>query len=267
LEEILASKKKQQNLFSSTGNKLAEYEAKQKEHAQHTARRKNDNRIAIIAGAVTLVVAFGSQFAYNALHPDPSATTETSASPSATPVAQETNGPLVPNVSIAEGREWNGTMSVNKASLGIKLYGDKAPQATANFIALSEKGFYNDVPCHRLTTSGIFVLQCGDPTGTGTGGPGYSFGPIENAPVAEKSGVATYKKGFLAMANSGGAYTNGSQFFIVYQDSPLMPNYTVFGEITSGINGLDPIIAGGVTGGGTDGAPTVTTKLGTIKLN
>lgn len=263
----MASKKKQQNLFSSTGNKLAEYEAKQKEHAKHTARRKTDNRIALVAGAIALVVAFGSQFAYSAIHPDPSASSSASATPSASPVAQETNGPLVPNASIAEGRVWTGTMQVNSANLGVKLFGDKAPQATANFIALAKKGFYKDVPCHRLTTSGIFVLQCGDPTGTGTGGPGYSFGPIENAPVAEKSGVATYKKGFLAMANSGGAYTNGSQFFIVYQDSPLMPNYTVFGEITSGLNGLDPIISAGVTGGGNDGKPSVETKLGTIKLN
>ncbi len=261
----MASKKKQQNLFSSTSNKLAEYEAKQQAHAKHSLRRKADNKIAIIAGAVALVVAFGSQFAYSALHPEPTASA--SATPSATPAAQESNGPLVPDVSIAENRTWTGTMAVNSASLGIKLFGDTAPQASANFIALSKKDFYKDVPCHRLTTSGIFVLQCGDPTGTGTGGPGYSFGPIENAPAADASGVATYKKGVLAMANSGGAYTNGSQFFIVYADSPLMPNYTVFGEITSGLDGLDPIIKAGVAGGAGDGKPVVETKLGAIKLN
>ncbi len=261
----MASKKKQQNLFSSTSNKLAEYEAKQQMHAKHTLRRKSDNKIALVAGAIALVVAFGSQFAYSALHPEPTATA--SAAPSASPIAQESNGPLVPDVSIAENRTWTGTMAVNAANLGIKLFGDKAPQATANFIALSNKNFYKDVPCHRLTTSGIFVLQCGDPTGTGTGGPGYSFGPIENAPAADTSGIATYKKGVLAMANSGGAYTNGSQFFIVYADSPLAPNYTVFGEITTGIDGLDPIIKAGVAGGAGDGKPAVETKLGAIKLN
>lgn len=261
----MASKKKQQNLFSSTSNKLAEYEAKQQQHAQLSARRKNDNRMALFAAGAALVVALGSQFAYSAIHPTPvaSATAAASASPS----AQESNGPLVPNVSVAENRVWNGTMQVNQSTLGLKMYGDKAPQATANFIALSKKGFYNNVPCHRLTTSGIFVLQCGDPTGTGTGGPGYSFGPIENAPAAATSGIATYKKGVLAMANSGGAYTNGSQFFIVYADSPLMPNYTVFGEVTSGLNSLDSIIKGGVSGGGQDGKPVVETKLGSIKLN
>jgi peptidyl-prolyl cis-trans isomerase B (cyclophilin B) len=157
-------------------------------------------------------------------------------------------------------------MQVNKSSLGFKLYGDKAPQATANFISLSRSNFYKGVSCHRLTTQGLFVLQCGDPKGDGTGGPGYSFGPIENAPKADKSGIATYAKGYLAMANSGGAYTNGSQFFIVYKDSPLAPNYTVFGEITSGLSGLDPIIKAGVKGGGSDGKPAIETKLGTIKL-
>lgn len=259
----MASKKKQQNLFSSTSNKLAEYEAKQQVHAKLTARRKNDNKIALIAGAAALVVALGSQFAYSAINPGPVA----SATPSATPAAQETNGPLVPNVSIAEGRVWTGSMEINGSALGLKLFGDKAPQATANFIDLAKKNFYKDVSCHRLVTSGLFVLQCGDPQGDGRGGPGYSFGPIENAPVADASGVATYKKGVLAMANSGGAYTNGSQFFIVYADSPLAPNYTVFGEITSGLDSLDPIIKAGVEGGGQDGKPAVATKLGAIKLN
>lgn len=260
----MASKKKQQNLFSSTGNKLAEYEAKQQAQVKLGQRRKNDNRLALIATGVALVVALGSQFAYIAINATPTPTA--TATPTA-PVAQETNGPLVPNVSIAENRVWTGSMQVNSNELGISLYGDKAPQATANFIDLSKKGFFKDVSCHRLTTSGIFVLQCGDPTGTGTGGPGYSFGPIENAPVADATGVANYQKGFLAMANSGSAYSNGSQFFIVYADSPLMPNYTVFGEITSGLASLDSIIKAGVANGAADGKPVVETKLGDIKLN
>lgn len=263
----MASKKKQQNLFSSTSNKLAEYEAKQQAHASRTQRRKNDNKFALVVAGAALVVALGSQLAYSAIHPDATPAASASATPSATPVAQGTNGPLVPNVSIAENRVWTGSMQVNSANLGVKLFGDKAPQAAANFISLVKKDFYKDVPCHRLTTEGIFVLQCGDPTGTGTGGPGYSFGPIENAPAADASGVANYKKGVLAMANSGGAYTNGSQFFIVYADSPLMPNYTVFGEITSGLSSLDPIVKAGVAGGAKDGKPAVETKLGAIKLN
>ncbi len=266
----MASKKKQQNLYSSTSNKLAQYEEKQRQHSIDQKRGSKDNRLALVAGFVAVAIAVGAQFGYSAIHPDAKPTPSASTSASPTPEAAQTNGPLVPAATLAENREWNGTMQVNKASLGIKLFGDKAPQATANFISLSKKGFYKGLSCHRLTTSGLYVLQCGDPSGDGTGGPGYSFGPIENAPPATAAGTAVYKRGVLAMANSGGAYTNGSQFFIVYADSPLLPDYTVFGEITSGISGLESITKAGVAAGSakkTDGKPAVETKLGNIVLN
>ena len=267
MEDVLASQKKQQNLYSSTSNKLAQYEEKQRQHAIDQKRGSKDNRFAIIAGVSALLLAVGAQFGYSALHPT-KADVVASAAPSSS--ASATNSALVPSPSIAEGRVWTGTMQVNNASLGVSLFGDKAPQATANFIDLSKKGFYKGVSCHRLTTEGLFVLQCGDPKGDGTGGPGYSFGPIENAPTPDSLGQATYKKGVLAMANSGSPDSNGSQFFIVYADTKLMPNYTVFGEITSGLSELDPIIKAGVAAGQsskTDGKPAVETKLGDIVLN
>ena len=90
-------------------------------------------------------------------------------------------------------------------------------------MSLAEQGYFDATPCHRLTTQGIFVLQCGDPTGTGTGGPGYSFDD-------ELSGDETYPAGTLAMANAG-PNTNGSQFFIVYEDTQLPPAYAVFGTV------------------------------------
>ena len=114
---------------------------------------------------------------------------------------------------------------------------DKAPCATNSFKYLAQKGFFNNTSCHRLTTAGIFVLQCGDPTGTGAGGPGYQF-PDENLTGA------TYPAGTVAMANSG-PNTNGSQFFLVYQDTPLPPNYTPFGRVTAGLNALTSIAAKG----------------------
>ena len=95
----------------------------------------------------------------------------------------------------------------------MELYGDKAPQTVSSFIFLSKDGFYDDTSCHRLTTSGIYVLQCGDPTGTGSGGPGYQYG-IENAPKDGK-----YPAGTLAMARGEDPNTNGSQFFMVYKDT------------------------------------------------
>lgn len=143
---------------------------------------------------------------------------------------------------------------------------EKAPQAVANFVTLAKKGFFNQVSCHRLTTAGIFVLQCGDPTGTGTGGPGYSFGPIENAPAD-----AVYKTGALAMARqSAKGDSMGSQFFIVYKDSTIPSDaaggYTVFGEITSGIESVQKIARAGVEGGGSDGTPVKPVSINRVTV-
>jgi peptidyl-prolyl cis-trans isomerase B (cyclophilin B) len=264
----VASKKKQQNLFSNTSSKLAEYEQKQLLREKQAQRKSRDNRLALVVGLAVLAVTVTSQLIWSSQQV--SQVVEADPSPSASPSASAFNSPLVPDPAIAEGRVWKGTMMVNKAKLEIELYGDKAPQATANFIALSKKGFFKDVPCHRLTTQGLFVLQCGDPTGTGTGGPGYSFGPIENAPIATAAGTAIYETGVLAMANSGSPYSNGSQFFIVYGETKLLPDYTVFGRVTGGLDGLKPIIDAGVEPGSAnpgDGKPAVETKLGDIVLN
>lgn len=97
------------------------------------------------------------------------------------------------------------------------------PCTVHSFEALAKQGFFDDTQCHRLVDSGIFVLQCGDPTGTGRGGPGYRF-------ADEVKGSTTYRAGTVAMANAG-PNTNGSQFFLVYEDSELPPNYTVFGQM------------------------------------
>jgi peptidyl-prolyl cis-trans isomerase B (cyclophilin B) len=122
----------------------------------------------------------------------------------------------------------------------------------ASFSFLAQEGFFDGTPCHRLTTSGIYVLQCGDPTGTGTGGPGYSI-PLENAPADE-----TYPAGTLAMARSAEPDSGGSQFFVVYEDTRLpAPGYTVFGRVTSGLDLLEDLAAAGAddANGPGDGAP------------
>ena len=103
------------------------------------------------------------------------------------------------------------------------LDADKTPCTVNSFVSLTDQNYFNGTGCHRLTTSGIYVLQCGDPSETGSGGPGYSF-------ADEVDGSETYGPGTLAMANAG-PNTNGSQFFIVYGDSPLPPSYTVFGSV------------------------------------
>jgi len=116
------------------------------------------------------------------------------------------------------------TIETSAGDIPVTLDADSAPCTVNSFTSLASQGFYDGTECHRLTTAGIFVLQCGDPTGTGTGGPGYSF-------PDELSGTEMYSPGTLAMANAG-PDTNGSQFFLVYEQSPLPPAYTVFGTVS-----------------------------------
>ena len=138
-------------------------------------------------------------------------------------------------------------ISTSSGKIGATLDADAAPCTVNSFVSLAGQGYFDNTPCHRLTTAGIAVLQCGDPTGTGMGGPGYSFDD-------ELSGSETYPAGTLAMANAG-PNTNGSQFFMVYGETPLPPSYTVFGELDpAGLKVVKKIAAQGTTGG-SDGAP------------
>jgi len=136
---------------------------------------------------------------------------------------------------------------LNGKPVTVQLLDAKAPCTVNSFTHLAKAGYYNNTPCHRLTKGSLAVLQCGDPTGTGTGGPGYMFND-------ENLVAATYPAGTVAMANSG-PNTNGSQFFIVYANSSLPPSYTPFGTVVHGLDVVQAIAAKGVKGGGTDGAP------------
>jgi peptidyl-prolyl cis-trans isomerase B (cyclophilin B) len=136
------------------------------------------------------------------------------------------------------------TIDTSLGKVVATMDGTKAKCTVNSFKYLASKKFFNNTKCHRLVTEGIKVLQCGDPTGTGTGGPTYGFGN-ENVPKAAKSGQATYKRGVIAMAHSDAPNSNGSQFFIVYGDSPLPADYTVFGEITSGMDVVDSVAKAG----------------------
>jgi peptidyl-prolyl cis-trans isomerase B (cyclophilin B) len=130
------------------------------------------------------------------------------------------------------------TLRTNCGNITATLLTKAAPQTTTNISTLANRKYYNRTICHRLTTEGIYVLQCGDPTAQGAGSPGGWKGYAdENLP---KSGAKNYPAGTLAMANSGPG-TNGSQFFLVYADTQLGPDYTIFGRITSGLDLLKKI--------------------------
>jgi peptidyl-prolyl cis-trans isomerase B (cyclophilin B) len=242
-------------------SKLASYQAKQQILERRKERAPRDNRIAIIASVAAVALAAGGQFVYFnygpgyveevVAEPAPEATeTETEAEPES-----PENSELVPSPDLAEGRNWVSTLDLNGDPVELELFGELAPQAVANYLALVQNGFYEGVNCHRLVTSGIFVLQCGDPDGNGTGGPGYNWGPIENAPSGD-----LYEAGTLAMARRGGdGFSMGSQFFIVFEDSVIPSDqaggYTVFGRVTSGLDTVLAIAAAGVSGGASDGSP------------
>jgi peptidyl-prolyl cis-trans isomerase B (cyclophilin B) len=248
----------QKKIANAAAERLESFQAKQTLETAKASRRKSDNRLAVMFGVGAVALALVGQFAYFSF--GPGVVTESTEAPTIE------NSEVVPDIALAESRVWTGSMNVGEATLELELDGVNAPQAVANFVSLSQSGFYEGVSCHRLVTDGIYVLQCGDPDGTGGGGPGYNFGPIENAPADD-----SYVTGSLAMARVGGdGNSMGSQFFIVYQDSRIpsddVGGYTIFGKITSGLDGLEPVISAGVEGGATDGPPALETLLSAIEL-
>jgi peptidyl-prolyl cis-trans isomerase B (cyclophilin B) len=250
-------------LSSSAQERLVAFQAKQKLETEKNRRRTTDNRTSLLVAAGAVVLAIGAQFSFFSFGPGNTDSTDQTQTEQPAP---EANSAEVPSPELAESRLWTGNMQVGPADLDIELYGELAPQAVANFISLVRAGFYEGVGCHRMVTEGIFILQCGDPTGTGSGDPGYKFGPIENAPADD-----IYESGVIAMARqSNNGLSMGSQFFIVFQESRIPSDvaggYTVLGKITAGLEALAPVIEAGVDGGGTEGSPNFETLLGTIEL-
>ena len=174
-----------------------------------------------------------------------------------------------PAMAIDKGGKYTFTLKTTCGDMPITLDAAKAPETVNSFAFLAGKGFFDHTRCHRLTTMGIYVLQCGDPTASennpgGSGGPGYTI-PDENLSAFGKGdgqGMVTYPAGTVAMANSG-PNTGGSQFFLVYKDSPLQPNYTPFGTLSAdGLKVLNKIAGAGENSGGQgDGAPNATVVI------
>lgn len=239
------------------------YEQLQAKIAARQARRQRRQRIIALVAIVIVLAGFGA-FGVVSMQSKDSATptdyatqsptTTPTATTSPTPAATTASG-LAPAPSLAEHRTWNATVTTSKGVITATLDGAAAPQAVSSFIYLAQQGYFNDTTCHRVVNAGIYVLQCGSPDGTGSGGPGFTFGPVENAPADD-----VYPAGTLAMARVGGdGYSMGSQFFFVYEDSQILSDaaggYTVFGTITGGLAILEAIGAAGTSDGATDGAP------------
>jgi peptidyl-prolyl cis-trans isomerase B (cyclophilin B) len=164
------------------------------------------------------------------------------------------------------------TLHTSQGDIPITMPRANAPCTVASFAFLAGKGYFTNTPCHRLTSAdSLKVLQCGDPTGTGTGGPGYTI-PDENPtslpPAPGAAGASLYARGTVAMANTSQPHSGGSQFFLVYANSDLPPNYAVFGTVsTTGLQVLDKIAAAGVGSGGQgpqDGPPATPVTITSV---
>ncbi|HXY65743.1 MAG TPA: peptidylprolyl isomerase [Mycobacterium sp.] len=192
--------------------------------------------------------------------------------PSAEPASKPANLPRQGKVP-TDPAQVSVSMVTNQGNVGLLLANNESPCTVNSFVSLAQQKFFDDTKCHRITASPTSsVLQCGDPTGDGTGGPGYQF-PNEyptdqykpDDPAVHEPVV--YSRGTLAMANAG-PNTNGSQFFMVYKDTQLPPEYTVFGKIQQdGLATLDKIAKGGVAGGGQDGQPATEVTIKSVRLD
>jgi peptidyl-prolyl cis-trans isomerase B (cyclophilin B) len=215
-------------------------------------RRVRRWTISVLAAVAVAAIAVGSALlATRPSTPSAAATPSVSATPTPTPTPTPVAEPAHHCTYIASGKAarkvslppatpdykaaYRATIATNLGNIVIDLLNSKATCTVNSFVSLASQKFYNGTPCPRLSTSGgLYILQCGDPTGTGSGGPGYGF-------ASENLTGATYPAGTLAMANSGAPDSNGSQFFLVYKNTTLPPSYTPFGTIVSGLNILQTV--------------------------
>ena len=264
------------------------YERQMQRRAEAASARRRRNTILGASLAVVVLAGGGTLFATGAFSSDDkdksaSAASSPQAAPTkADPTAAPTRKPVEgcaapapgspngkqfkaePAMSIDQNASYTMALDTNCGKVTVALDAAKAPHTVNSFNFLAGEQFFDHTKCHRLTTDGIFVLQCGDPTASatvpgGTGNPGYKF-------ADENLTGATYPAGTVAMANSGPG-TNGSQFFLVYKDTQLPPNYTPFGKITGGLDVVQKIAAAGTLEGGSDGHPMADVTFNSVMVS
>lgn len=265
----MASSKTAEREARVARERLRQYNARRSVHTHQTRRRRRDNVLWVIVSVVVIAAAAVTQVLFFSIGPgaEPESTASMGSVDDTADAPAGTNVGDVPEPSLAESRSWTGDLTLNDITLGIELDGAAAPQAVSAFIHDVREGYYPEKTCHRLTNGGFFVLQCGSIDGTGSGDPDFRYGPIENAPADN-----AYPAGTIAMARaSGDAYSNGHQFFIVYDDTTIPADaaggYTVIGTVTSGLDALvSGIVDGGIVGGASDGAPEVATSIRSVTI-
>lgn len=269
------------------------------ERQAQRARRTRQWSVGAIAVVLVAAVAVGILAALGTFSATPTAKAAkaptASTTPTATPTPSPTNTAAMVNgkcIYTASGvasrkvslppptpdltAKYTATITTNRGKIVMDLLGSKAPCTVGSFVSLASQKYFNNTPCHRLTTSGIFVLQCGDPTGLGSGGPGYGFNnenltslKLVKIPAASSGHLAVYPAGMVAMANSGQPGSNGSQFFLVYKATELGPNYTPFGTIVSGLNVVQAVASAGSDNsiGTGDGHPKEKVQIESVSIS
>ena len=265
------------------------YERQQARRAQKQRRQRQG---AAIGGAAAVVVALavGGYFLFAPAGGKTSASASShppSASPPAPAAAVQATGPAsrcsytrsgtaarnvgtppaTPAAALVNGTaRYKATIHTNRGDIVVNLAAGKATCTVNSFAYLAQKAFFSGTKCHRLVTSGIHVLQCGDPTGTGTGGPGYAFANEVSGDSTTAS--ATYPAGTLAMAHSSQPNSNGSQFFVVYQATTLPRDYTPFGTVTNGLDMVRNVAKGGTdnANGPGDGHPKQSVVIESVSI-
>lgn len=250
----MPSNKRQKEL----ARRRAERQAARKA-AERARRRKRRTLMGLtiggVAAAVVLLLVLVSALR-GGDDGDPTATDET---PTPGPVACGASAPPPvkkqtfkeePKLTIDKAKTYTATLKTSCGDIVFSLDAKNAPHTTNSFAFLTGKKYYDGTFCHRMTNSpGLTVLQCGDPDGTGAGGPGYTL-------AEENLKGAKYTRGTVAMAKTAQPHSTGSQFFLVAKDSELPPDYTIVGTMTdASLAVLDKILALGIEGGATDGAP------------
>jgi peptidyl-prolyl cis-trans isomerase B (cyclophilin B) len=247
----VASKKQRQRQLARTA-----YERRLQRRAERDRRAKQWTAAVIVAvvvagigvGSAALAGAFSPAKSKPAAAASHSPSASPTASPSPTAIPAMVNGKCIYTASGKAARKvslpaakpdtkasYQATLATNRGNVVIDLLNSQAPCTVNSFVSLADQGFFNRTPCPRLSnSSGLFILQCGDPTGTGSGGPGYEF-------ASENLTGATYPAGTLAMASSVASDSNGSQFFLVFQGTSLAPSYTPFGQVVTGLNILQNV--------------------------
>jgi len=230
-------------------------EANRQRRARRTAQWASGAVVLLVlAGIVAFTVAhLTSSNASASSKLTPSASPSPTSSGTPTTCTYTPSPPASRNVGLPPAKPdlkatYQATIKTNRGDIVINLLNSKAPCTVNSFVHLASKSYFSNTNCHRLVTSGIFVLQCGDPTGSGSGGPGYRF-------ADENLAGATYPAGTVAMAHTSAPDSNGSQFFFVYKNTPLPPSYTPFGTIVAGLNVIQKVAAAGTDSKTGDGHP------------